>query len=258
MSVRENDIGYVYLVKLDKYYKIGKTKNKHARLGEFTKLPFELEPVCMMKVLNYGFVETELHEMFQEKRTRGEWFLLNDDDIIFIKQYLKNLIYYGKNDKNWKTHNKDCGVVYDEISKDEKISVRSVKQQRNSKLHFPRVRLKQGNFIMVMMSEKEVRQKLKNNPAAYLALCTLKDYADFDNNLLYKNKQKYKQIDLARELGVSRQTASNHFKLLMELNLIAEIPTDRGMYYAINPDYYRHGSDIPQLVYDTFHKKVKV
>ena len=32
--------------------------------------------------------EKELHQIFKEKRIRGEWFKLDKEDIIIIKKYL--------------------------------------------------------------------------------------------------------------------------------------------------------------------------
>lgn len=82
--------GYVYLVKLDKHYKIGISVSPESRLQEFTLLPYPLEDICIEKVVNYKQVEKELHSFYADKRVRGEWFSLDDKDIDYIKQYLKN------------------------------------------------------------------------------------------------------------------------------------------------------------------------
>lgn len=88
--------GFIYLVKLDKHYKIGKSVLPEQRLKEFTLLPFPLEEICIELVEDYEQVERELHEQFKQKRVRGEWFELNQDDIEIIKKYLADRRYSNK------------------------------------------------------------------------------------------------------------------------------------------------------------------
>lgn len=80
--------GYIYVIKVLDYYKIGKTQNPNNRFGEYTKLMKEPEVVILKKVSNYNNVEVELHKMFSHKHTRGEWYELNDNDIEIIQWYL--------------------------------------------------------------------------------------------------------------------------------------------------------------------------
>lgn len=80
--------GYVYLVKLDKHYKIGISINPNDRLKEFTLLPYPLEEICIERVKGYKTIEQELHTIFERKNVRGEWFELNEEDVLFIKNYL--------------------------------------------------------------------------------------------------------------------------------------------------------------------------
>lgn len=82
--------GYVYLVKLDKHYKIGISISPESRLQEFTLLPYPLQDICIENVKNYKQVEKELHKIYAKKRVRGEWFSLDDKDIDYIKRYLKD------------------------------------------------------------------------------------------------------------------------------------------------------------------------
>lgn len=84
-------IGYVYLVKLDKHYKIGISKQPSIRLKEFTLLPYPLEEICVVKVNEYRNAEEELHKIFENKRVRGEWFELNEADVSFIRYYLQEI-----------------------------------------------------------------------------------------------------------------------------------------------------------------------
>lgn len=88
VSKIEND-GYVYLVKLDKYYKIGVSISPDSRLQEFTLLPYPLEYICIEKVNNFKQVEKDLHKLYSQKRVRGEWFLLQQSDIERIIKYIQ-------------------------------------------------------------------------------------------------------------------------------------------------------------------------
>lgn len=83
--------GCVYLVKLDKHYKIGISKKPKDRLKEFTLLPYELEDVIIKEVNNYERVEEELHTKYKDFRVRGEWFELSLKQVEEIKQYLESL-----------------------------------------------------------------------------------------------------------------------------------------------------------------------
>lgn len=82
------DNGYVYLVKLDKHYKIGISLTPDSRLKEFTLLPYPLEYICIEKVYSYKQIEKELHRIYASKNVRGEWFELNDDDVKSIVEYI--------------------------------------------------------------------------------------------------------------------------------------------------------------------------
>lgn len=85
----QNNTGYIYVMELFNYYKIGKVENANAdRFGEYTRLPEK--PIYIMKEFcrDYNMVEKKLHKIFSEKRTRGEWFLLNEADLQRIKEIL--------------------------------------------------------------------------------------------------------------------------------------------------------------------------
>ena len=86
---RNSNIGYVYIIKLDGYYKIGRTSNPSNRFGEYTKLMKEPEVILLIFCDNYKQVEKELHEMFSDKNTNGEWFTLSNEELDKAIQYLK-------------------------------------------------------------------------------------------------------------------------------------------------------------------------
>ena len=73
--------GNVYIVRMDKYYKIGKTLDMTCRMGEYTLLPIEPEIVFCKRVDDYTKSEKTLHEQYANKRVRGEWFKLDEEDI---------------------------------------------------------------------------------------------------------------------------------------------------------------------------------
>ena len=90
--------GYVYIIKIDNYYKIGISINPKNRLKSFTKLMKEPEIISLTFCNNYKQVEKELHEMFSDRNTNGEWFTLTDEELDKAIQYLKeNEIKLSKN-----------------------------------------------------------------------------------------------------------------------------------------------------------------
>lgn len=95
---KDSTRGYVYVVKAvglingQLPYKIGKTRNIEDRLAMFgVKLPFNIEIEHVIKTANRHRLEAKLHLHFGHKRLQGEWFDLNEDDLIYIKA-LPNLI----------------------------------------------------------------------------------------------------------------------------------------------------------------------
>jgi hypothetical protein len=75
--------GYVYLLRDDNMFKIGKAKCFTSRLETYeTENPRPLTVVHSAFVSNYSQVEKELLTKFKQKRHRGEWFVnFNKDDI---------------------------------------------------------------------------------------------------------------------------------------------------------------------------------
>lgn len=80
--------GYVYVIKMGDHYKIGISIEPSRRLKEFTKLPHEIETIICDYKKGYKEIEKELHEKYLPKRERGEWFKLEEEDIVEIKEYL--------------------------------------------------------------------------------------------------------------------------------------------------------------------------
>lgn len=80
--------GFVYVVKQvgGEHYKIGRTVDPDDRLNTFNvKLPFPVEFEILLKCEDMYKLESELHARYVDKRTRGEWFSLNTDDLEAIR-----------------------------------------------------------------------------------------------------------------------------------------------------------------------------
>lgn len=79
---------YVMIDKNTGYYKIGRSKNpeKRERTLQSEKPTIEMLFNRDARVKD----EKELHNMFSDKRVRGEWFDLNGSDLSKIKKYFNN------------------------------------------------------------------------------------------------------------------------------------------------------------------------
>ncbi len=76
----------LYLLKADKYYKIGVTRNLVSRIKSIqTGCMFEVEVEETWLIDDPTKTERQLHKIFKNKRMTGEWFELNEEDVLFIK-----------------------------------------------------------------------------------------------------------------------------------------------------------------------------
>ena len=94
----EVEDGFIYVIKVRGYCKIGKSANFEKRFGEYTMLFEEPEIVLLDYVSDYHRMELDLHKAFDHKRARGEWFRLSERDIEHIKFMLS--AYHVKNEKD--------------------------------------------------------------------------------------------------------------------------------------------------------------
>lgn len=87
-KIEENHKGYVYLIKSNNYFKIGKTKNIKQRISSLqTSSATHIELIHTIKTSNYHKIEKELHKKFENQHIKGEWFNLSEEDIEYIKNY---------------------------------------------------------------------------------------------------------------------------------------------------------------------------
>lgn len=82
-----SDIGYVYLLfGGDGRFKIGKSIDPAKRLAQFQiGSPDTVRFEVVIATGRMSELESNLHAQFKDKRIRGEWFMLSDEDVNFIK-----------------------------------------------------------------------------------------------------------------------------------------------------------------------------
>jgi len=80
--------GYVYVIRSEYGYKIGKTVNLRARSRLFeVKLPFAITLEHYAWFDDYTTAERDFHETFRAKRKEGEWFDLSPSDLAHIRAF---------------------------------------------------------------------------------------------------------------------------------------------------------------------------
>jgi Meiotically Up-regulated Gene 113 (MUG113) protein len=87
-SLRSTTIGYVYLLKSGRRYKIGRTNAVGRREYELgTKLPDESRTIQAIPTDDPAGIENYWHNRSSAKRTRGEWFELDSSDVQAFKRW---------------------------------------------------------------------------------------------------------------------------------------------------------------------------
>lgn len=85
-SIKKSPAGYVYVLKGEyDLYKIGKANHVNARINQFSPLlPFDTKVVCAIPTEKPIYLESHLHGVFGDRRKRGEWFVLSDNDVNYL------------------------------------------------------------------------------------------------------------------------------------------------------------------------------
>jgi len=80
--------GWIYILQLDKKAcKIGRTTRLDERVRDLgTKLPYEPDLIHTIETNDIYWAEHHLHKFFHDKRIRGEWFNLTEEDIAMLKK----------------------------------------------------------------------------------------------------------------------------------------------------------------------------
>lgn len=150
------------------------------------------------------------------------------------------------------------GEILFSIEEGQSINVRSNAQAENDRHYSPKTKVNlRGRFTKVMESEKSIVDRFVDCPAVYMALSIMRRYIVPNYNVLMKNGKKYKYVDLAEDMRITRQMASKYVARLKQENIVAEVQTNKGKLLAINPMYYCKGDEVPQAIIDVFKKGVK-
>jgi len=81
------ELGYVYLIKSGRYYKIGHTTSVGRREYELAiQMPEKLDTVHVIKTDDPPGIEAYWHRRFDKKRKNGEWFALDAADVRAFKR----------------------------------------------------------------------------------------------------------------------------------------------------------------------------
>ena len=82
----EKKRGWIYIIRANKYYKIGRAQKPIERYSQLATLPpWPTEVVHTFESEDYYVMEKELHDLFSPKRVNGEWFALDDNDVEFLR-----------------------------------------------------------------------------------------------------------------------------------------------------------------------------
>ena len=82
------EIGFVYLLKCGKFYKIGKTNTAGRREYELAvQLPEKSKTVHVIRTDDPSGIEAYWHKRFETKRRNGEWFDLDALDVAAFKRW---------------------------------------------------------------------------------------------------------------------------------------------------------------------------
>jgi len=86
-AVQEGEIGFVYLMKSGRFFKVGKTNSAGRRERELAiQLPEKAIAVHAIRTDDPSGIEAYWHKRFGEKRRNGEWFELDASDVGAFKR----------------------------------------------------------------------------------------------------------------------------------------------------------------------------
>lgn len=78
--------GYIYILRGEDYYKIGRTKYPSDRIKRLAiQLPFPVSVMHVFPSANCALTERVLHQKLKGRRCNGEWFRLTPRDIRILE-----------------------------------------------------------------------------------------------------------------------------------------------------------------------------
>jgi hypothetical protein len=84
---REEEIGFVYLIKSGRFYKVGKSNAAGRREYELAiQLPEKAKKVHEIRTDDPSGIEAYWHKRFEAKRKNGEWFELDAKDVAAFRR----------------------------------------------------------------------------------------------------------------------------------------------------------------------------
>jgi hypothetical protein len=86
-SPTEKSMGFVYLLKASRYFKVGRSSSFERRSRELAiQLPERAETVHVIRTDDPVGIERYWHQRFESKRKNGEWFELSAEDVKAFKR----------------------------------------------------------------------------------------------------------------------------------------------------------------------------
>lgn len=97
---KRQQAGFIYVVRGNGHFKIGRTIDLPTRLRTFgLRLPFPTELVCWFAVDDTHASERSWHQTFADKRVNGEWFDLDAEDLALLKSSAGVTVEQGVTDE---------------------------------------------------------------------------------------------------------------------------------------------------------------
>lgn len=177
---------YTYIMYDERYYKIGRTANLENRISTMkTSNPF-----AQLLFYKEGDVEKELHETYKDKRVKGEWFNLDEGELLALGT---TFVPYVKSLKPPKGNKKKR--IY----------------KRRYELKDPQeTKRKRSEFIVA--SNKERSKK------------TFEELLSFVDNWNFYSLGKITQVKLIELSGKNRKTIHRHYpKIKEKINILNSI-----------------------------------
>tara|TARA_R110002033_G_C3741545_1_gene225167 strand:+ start:57 stop:542 length:486 start_codon:yes stop_codon:yes gene_type:complete len=92
---QENKKDVLYIVKIEDKYKIGFSTNWNARKQSYKTHSPKYELIYLLKSKKSWDLEGKLHLMFNKKQIHGEWFNLNNEDLLKCVLFCAKEVYNG-------------------------------------------------------------------------------------------------------------------------------------------------------------------